>query len=81
MAAAFQSLTASDSLHCWYLLIVSLSCKFFFICDLFIHLFFGRAGSLLLCVLSLVVASEDYPLAAVHGLLIAVASFVAKHRF
>ena len=31
--------------------------------------------------LSLSVASEDYSLAAMHGLLIAAASFVAKHRF
>ena len=31
--------------------------------------------------LSLSVASEDCSLAAMHGLLIAAASFVAKHRF
>ena len=37
------------------------------------------AGSLLLHRLSLVVASESYSLAMVHGLLLAVAARVAEH--
>ena len=38
------------------------------------------AGSLLLCKLSLVVASEGYPLVAGCGLLVMVASLVVEHR-
>ena len=47
----------------------------------FLNVFlFGFTGSSLLCELSLVAASRDYSLVAVHGLLTAVASFLEEHR-
>ena len=42
--------------------------------------FFGCAGSSLLQGLSLVAASRDHSLVAVHGLLIEVASLAVEHR-
>jgi len=42
---------------------------------------FGCAGSLLLCRLSLVMASWGYPLVEVHRLLTVVASLVVEHGF
>ena len=46
---------------------------------LFYLVIFSRAGSLLLCGLSLVVVSRGLLFIAVHGLLIAVAFLVVKH--
>ena len=45
----------------------------------FLSLFFGCAGSLLLCGLTPVAASRDYCLVVVHRILTAVASLVAEH--
>ena len=45
-----------------------------------LFIIFGCAGSSFLCRLSLVVESGGYTVAAVVGLLIVVASLVAKHR-
>ena len=47
---------------------------------LIILFLFDCTGSLLLLGLSLVTVSRGYPLVAVHGLLLAVASLVAERR-
>ena len=60
-------------LHSNFLLVIYFTLKI-----LFIYLF-GCAGSSLLRQLSLVVASGGYSLVVMHGLLVAVASFL-EHR-
>ena len=42
---------------------------------------FGCCIFTAMCGLSLVAASGDYSLVAMHGLLVVVASFVMEHRF
>ena len=57
------------------------SSRSFIILGLLLHVFFGYAGSLLLCgCFSPVVVSGGYCLAAVRELLAEVASLVAEHR-
>ena len=51
----------------------------FFLTNFYLFIFVC-AGSLLLCRLSLVVASRDCSLVATHRLLTAVASLVVEHR-